>query len=204
MTVGFYHAGLDSELAAAMVASVRTHMAGVEVVQMTDINSLIVPGVDRVQAFDAGPIAHAVIEHYAACEGDWLFLDTDVLVRADVRHVFDQPFDIAVATREGTLKPDEVGTKFMASMPFNKGVVFSRSQMFWQEALAWLNDRPTKDHAWMGDQKAVNAVIASGAFAVRVLPAAFNYPPKRRREDVSGQHVLHFKGPRKAWMLERA
>jgi hypothetical protein len=54
---------------------------------------------------------------------------------------------------------------------------------------------------WMGDQAAMCDTIAAGRYDVSILPAAFNYPPKDPHEDLSGQAIAHFKGPRKAWML---
>ncbi len=151
-----------------------------------------------------GPVALNSLEAYAISgAGDWLFVDTDVEIRSDVRHVFDDPdFDVAVATREGTLLDKEVGTKFMARMPFNKGAVFSRCSAFWKAAAAHLRTLKPEQQAWMGDQVAVNHVIGSGQFRVKVLSNAYNYPPKSKTDDVSQKHILHFKGPRKAWALE--
>jgi hypothetical protein len=161
------------------------------------------PGVDVQQFTGAGPLALAVLEAYASVDGDWLFLDTDVLVQNGdaVRRVFDQDFDVAVATREGTLKTSEVGTKFMRANPFNKGAVFSRSQAFWHAAAARCRELSPTRQAWMGDQIAMNHVIGSGAFRVHVLPAAFNYPPQSKDENLQDVVIAHFKGKRKSWMV---
>jgi len=205
--VGFFHAGpspVHLELAQVLIRSVRRAMPGVPIVHLTDIDTPPIAGVDDVRRRPAGPIAMSVLEHYAGCYGDWLLVDTDVVVRRDVRAVFDLTFDIAVATREGTFKPSEIGTKFMKSMPFNKGVVFSRNPAFWAAAAKALREASEKQQSWMGDQRAMNDIIATARFFVRVLTNAFNYPPKRRDEDLSDKYVLHYKGPRKAWMLELA
>lgn len=188
MKVGFYHTGPPSPYAAAMVASVRRVMPDVDVAQL--------PAPD-------GPIARAVLEAYASVEGEWLFVDTDVILQEDVRSIFDQPFDVAVATREGTFRPGEDGSKFMTRMPFNKGVVFSRSQPFWRAALDRITEMKPAAQGWMGDQQAMCDVIASGAFRVVTLPNRYNYPPQFRGEPVADKAALHFKGPRKPWMLER-
>lgn len=207
MKVGFFHAEIGAasqhlELARFLVKSVRRTMPGVPIVHFTDSHTPTLEGVDGVQRRATGPIALSVLEHYASVEGDWLFVDTDIIVRRDVRHVFiDSPFfDIAVATREGTLRQSEVGTKFMAAMPFNKGAVFSRSPRFWRAAANSLAGAAAKRQSWMGDQRAMNDLIASGAFNVRILDAGYNYPPKFIGQDVRAHHILHFKGPRKAWM----
>lgn len=206
MTVGVFHVGpmapQTATLARLLCASIRRAMPGVEVVHFTDEVTAPIPSADRVSRMPAAPFGLALTAHRAACRGPWLFLDTDTRVQRDVRDVFDDAsFDVAVATREGTLKPSEVGSKFMARMPFNAGVVFSQSPLFWESARQWLLTQPEKVGGWMGDQKALNAVIATRRYAVKVLPASYNYPPKSRHEALSARHIVHFKGPRKPWGL---
>lgn len=206
MTVGFYHAGPPSAHAAAMVASVRRVMPAVEVAQFSPPDTAMVPGVAAVRHMPVQPkIARAVIEAYATVSGEWLFLDTDVLVQQDVSEVFRQAFDIAVATREGTFKDAAEETSgLMARMPYNKGVVFSRSSLFWANALVAIDGLKDGAQHWMGDQQAFCNVIAGGAFTVLTLPNTYNYPPKSQHEDVRDKACVHFKGSRKAWMLGRA
>jgi hypothetical protein len=209
MTVGFYHRdegdARQAALAASMVSTVTRAMPGVPIVQFTTADSAIVEGVAQSLAIGGErPLALDRLVHYATCDGEWLLLDTDVVVQEDVRAVFhDERFDVAVATRDGTLRPEEVGSKFMATMPFNMGAVFSRSAAFWTAAIREIEALPVSRRHWMGDQAAMNAVIASGAFRVRVLSNRFNYPPQHRHEDVSDKAILHYKGPRKTWLLER-
>lgn len=182
--------------------SVRHTLGAVEVVHFTDEQTFAIAGADTVIRRPTTAVALACVEHYAECQGDWLFVDTDVLIQRNVSHVFDEPFDIAVATREGTLKDSEVGTKFMDAMPFNKGAVFSRSPQFWRAVVDRCRQFAPKRQQWMGDQRAMCDVIASGVFAVKVLPARFNYPPKSPREDWRQQAIVHLKGPRKQWVLK--
>ncbi len=210
MRVGFYHVGESVQhlrLASRLVESVRAVMPSAGVIAFTDpateLAVVTMLEVDARMVLPGGPMALRCLEAFASAEGDWLFVDTDVELRSDVRQVFDDSdFDIAVATRQGTLLDKEVGTKFMARMPFNKGAVFSRCQAFWMAAADHLRTLKPELQAWMGDQVAVNHVIASGHFKVKVLSNAYNYPPKHRDEDVRGKHILHFKGPRKEWALE--
>lgn len=211
MRVGFFHVETADRpsgipFASRMVRSVRAAMPGAAITQFTrldDVERHRVPDVDQLIVRPAAPMALAVLEAYASAgAGEWLFLDTDVVVQHDVRDVFSDPeFDIAVATREGTLKPKEIGSKFMAGMPYNKGVAFSRTGAFWSAAAARLRAATAADQAWMGDQRATNDTIATGTFRVKVLPNHYNYPPFKRTENVSAKAILHFKGPRKAWML---
>ncbi len=208
MRIGVFHiGGTDAHraVAALMLASARRAMPTVPVWHLTDATTPALDGFDGMERQAVSPhVALACLEAYAACDGEWLFVDTDVLIQRDVRHVFDQAFDIAVSERAGTLKDCEVGTKFMAANPYNKGAVFSRCSEFWRQASELLRGRSEKQQAWMGDQRAMCDVIASDRYRVQVLPNDYNYPPKSRDEDVSGKAVLHFKGPRKAWLLARA
>lgn len=205
MKIGFFHTGesaVHRRMAALLIGSARRVMPGVEVVQLTDASTTPMQDVDAVQIYPPAPLALAVLEAYARCDGDWLLVDTDVVIQKDVRHVFEEPFAVAVADREGTLKAKEVGTKFMTSMPYNKGAVYSRSTTFWKAAADQLRLWPTKQQEWMGDQKAMCAIIRTGRFAVRVLPNTYNYAPLRRDEDVSDKAIVHYKGERKSWLLE--
>lgn len=205
MTVGFYHAAptVTPHVAFAerLIASVRQAMPGVAIWHFTDLETPAIAGVDYVDRYRwASAVALARMQSYAR-PGEWLFVDTDVIVQRDVRHVFDQPFDVAVATREGTLKPTEVGTKFMAAMPYNMGAVFSRCALFWAKAVERMATYSAKRQKWMGDQQALNDTIRDGGFSVAVLSNAYNYPPVSRDDDVRDKAILHFKGPRKAWMV---
>jgi hypothetical protein len=212
VNVGFYHAGESEQhlrLVRRLIDSVDMYMPGVGAVAFTEpvgdfLVAMLAP--DMRVLMPPGAVALCCLEAFASVFGDWLFVDTDVEIRSDVRHVFeDKDFDIAVATREGTLLEKEVGTKFMARMPVNKGSVFSRSQAFWQACAEYCRTLPDKQQNWMGDQVAVNYVISSGQFKVKILPNAYNYPPKSKTDDLSGKHIVHYKGPnRKKWALEGA
>lgn len=222
MNVGFYHVGRGDEREARariglMVASVRRGIPSALITQFTDLTTARIKGIDDIVRRNVLPIALGCVDAYASVTGEWLFLDTDVVVQSDVRGVFYQLlegpprgrvmpayFDIALADRRGTLREADTG-KSIRQMPFNKGVVFSKSQAFWiavQQRLAELSE---KRQGWMGDQQAMCDTIASGLFNVRVLPSTYNYPPHRHDEDVRDKHILHFKGKeRKAWMCDYA
>jgi hypothetical protein len=211
MNVGLFHIGstgtIHDRLAAIAIASVRRVMPRAPIVHLTNLESPALANVDEVWRRPASaPVALACLELYASLPvGNWLFLDTDTVMQHDVSHVWSAWFDIAVAKRDGTLKPSEVGTKFMARMPYNKGVVFSRSQAFWRAAVEKCQQMKPARQAWMGDQQAMNDVIAEWRFGVHGLDSRYNYPPKRADEPLFDKAIVHYKGPnRKAWMLERA
>lgn len=210
MNVGFFHAGRGDERQArariaVLLQSVRAALPGVPVAHFTDLTTAPVKGADVVLRRNVLPIATARVDAYASVSGEWLFIDSDVIVQVDVRRVFDQVFDVALADRRGTLRPEDAEGKCVTAMPYNSGVIFSRSPAFWQAALVRIAELSVKRQGWMGDQQAMCDVIASGAFDIKVLPSTYNYPPHRHDENVSDKAILHFKGrSRKDWMLDHA
>jgi len=86
-------------------------------------------------------------------------------------------------------------------MPYNTGVMFSRSKSFWVDCLDWLRDKPESLQQWYGDQYAVAAIAGNGSYQVKELPCdKFNWSPNSR-EDTSDARIWHYKGAvRKKWM----
>lgn len=211
MTIGFFTVlRRDPQhyvLADILVRSVRAVMPDVELVHFTDDTSPGVPGVDRVQRGPGGRLLQRRLEVYAACDGDWLLLDTDIVVQHDVRHVFARSvtFDVALADRNWNLVKDHY--KYSTEMPFNTGVVFQRSGRFYARALQiWTTyDREKQGH-WWSEQWAVADAAREGRFVVDVLPGmVYNRPPALIDEDLSDAAIVHYKGPiRKLWMTQRA
>lgn len=190
--------------ASALVATVRAVMPDVEIVQLTDERTPIVARVSRVERRAHGPMLNARLNHYAACEGDWLLVDTDVLVRRDVRDVFDDPaFDVALTDRHWAHVPQD--ETVLHTMPFNTGVVFSRSSAFWRDVLAVWQGYPQEAQDWLSEQRAVYAVVRTGTYRIKILPGmVYNYPPVSASDDTTDPAIEHYKGPRKAWLSTRA
>jgi hypothetical protein len=188
-----------------LVRSARYFMPCVELVQLTDEKSPVVPGVDRVVRLPHGPMLERRLEHYAACQGEWMLFDTDTVLQQDVRSVFDQPFDVALTDRQWSHVVQS--QEFMRDMPFNTGVCFSRSPAFWQAVLeTWRGYTLDQQGDWMSEQRAVAEVVRRDVFTVMVLPGmVYNYPPTTKTDEgLATAAVCHFKGKRKAWMIERA
>lgn len=189
--------------AQALVESVRRVMPGVTVLHLTDTDSPAVLNTHAMRLPD-GPMLERRLEHYAACSGATLFLDTDTSVTRDVRDVFDDPhFDIAIADRHWAGIPQ--GDAVMHTMPFNTGVVFSRSPEFWQETLRVWRGFPKEQKDWMSEQRAVYQVIRTGRFRVKILPGeVYDYPPRTQDDPCTGAAIVHYKGPeRKRWLTEQ-
>lgn len=214
MKVGFftvYHgdpmpeATMHLILADLLIESVRRTMPGVEIHQLTDLNSPALLGVDGVHRLKSRPMAELCVEHYASVQGDWLFVDTDVVIQQDVREVFKLPFDVAVCDRDGTLVPGEEELDFIKATPYNLGVVFSRNPEFWKAVLARMETMPKARKEWMGNQYAACDVIAEGRFHVQILPGLFyNYAAHNTKDRGEEAMIQHYKGPfRKQMALER-
>jgi hypothetical protein len=153
--------------AALLVREVRQVMPSARIVQLTDQRTDRLPGVDDVRRCEHGPMLQRRMEHYAACDGEWLLVDTDVSVRKDVTDVFEHGgFDVALRV--------------------------------------WLGyEESARD--WMSEQRAVYAVVRSGRYRVKILPGAiYNNPPATEADEHPDAALVHYKGPRKAWMTKRA
>ena len=203
-TVAFQHT-IHMVLADMMIRSVRKSMPRVPIIQFTDMVSPAIVGVDDIERRPSKPSAVLCVEHYAACEGDWLVVDTDVLIQKDVRHIFDSKFDVAVCDREGTMVPGEPGSDIMEEMKYNIGVVFSRNPGFWLEVLAEMNSIRPDQQEWMGNQVAACRVIYSNRYNIKTIPGGvYNRPPLNLKDRCEDACIIHFKGPkRKTMMLER-
>lgn len=180
-------------------------MPAVAITQLTDLDTPAVPGVDHVRRLPPGPMLERRLEHYASCPAgeDWLLLDTDISVRADVSDVFPPtPFDLALADRHWPHLPQ--GDQMLLTMPFNTGVCFTRNSQFWADVLATWRSYPASKRDWLSEQRAVYSVVRSGNYLVRILPGMiYNYPPKDDKDDCTDAKLVHYKGPRKAWLTDR-
>lgn len=207
MNVAFLCAGFDRGAepyvaADFLIRSIRRLMPRAKIVQCTDMDSPKVVGVDSVQRLPRQPLALWSATHYGALgDGDWLCTDTDVVIQKPVDHVFDDEFDLAVATREGTYLPGEIESEFMKSMPYNSGVVFTRKAHVWKEICASM---PDDDATWYGIQKTIPALMATGRIRVKILDSTYNFPPRSADDEVSNKAIVHYKGPwRKKVLITR-
>lgn len=198
MNIGFYLTQDDRfgyVYADYLVRSVRTHLPGVEITQFTDTKSPALWSIDHVQRLPSQPLCLARALHYSSVSGDWLFLDTDCVIESGVvRAVFDQLFDIAVTDRNW---PNSLP---MPDMPYCTGVVFSRSQRFWQEMYRMESEMSVEDQKWYAEQKSIAQLLPS--FRHVILPGAiFQLPPDDA--EIPSSVISHYKGPRKQFLMRR-
>ena len=201
LNITFLHVGKDSTLPTKMVASVKEVMPNANIVQLTDENTPIIKGVNTViRKKYNGLIMLFRLEHLASLRGNWITLDTDMIIKKDLSHVFNQDFDVALTRRYGSII-DADGDDIVKIMPYNAGVMFSKNHEFWIEALNKLKSLDRKTHEWYGDQLAIKLIVDEHNYKVLELSCdEYNYTPqdKEERKDV---YVYHFKGQRKDWMM---
>ena len=204
MIVAFLHVGTDTRLPTKMVEHVRRVMPQHQVLHMTDSETPAIEGVSRRQEipYDGSRLMTYRLQHLAELAEPAIILDTDVIVQADLSAVFDKDFDVALTKRKGRILYG--GRDIVKSMPINSGVMFSRSQQFWVDCYELCKKAPQDIQRWFGDQLAISAVYKGGRYSVLELPCSkFNYTPATQDEDVSAKFAVHYKGPRKEWMLAR-
>ena len=207
MKIGFFAQDIGPQskpilaMADRMIASAKSVMPDVEIYHLTDGFTKSPKGVtDTIRICGSMPMAVRRMTLHSMCVGDWLFVDTDIIFRKSVEHVFDDPFDVALTDRNGTITHEADYAKLM---PYNIGVVFSRNPEFWTMVKGYLVQMPEKYQQWEGDQRIVCELMKHNhGFDVKIIPGAiYNYPPKRA-DDPQDAAIMHYKGNRKKWLLE--
>jgi hypothetical protein len=197
MIVGFLHARQDPKYAKKMIESVKKVLPYVDIVQWTDEDTPQIEGCRIVRrSWDRRNPMIFKMNFLAEQDENVLVLDTDVILKADVSSVFALPFDVALTWRDGPIRDPE-GNDLTKIMPFNCGVMFSRSSRYWQACLEWCAIHSVD--SWYADQLAVANV--KGFDVLKLHCDNFNYTPRSQDEDVSGRLAIHYKGKRKEWML---
>jgi hypothetical protein len=191
----------DCPYAARMVACLKG-VNDCPVVQMSDLHTPKVAGVDEVIRLPFRiPLMPYRLKHLANFpHTELLVIDTDVIAKAPIGNVWAKPFDVALTVRDYPLH-NGVGAEL--DMPFNTGVMFSRSQAFWQESYEWLMTQSAERQRWYGDQLAVAEVAKRGTYNVLSLSCdEYNWSPNSR-SDTSNAKFWHYKGAvRKKWIYE--
>lgn len=210
MRVGFLHIDIPSqttefrELATRMVKSVLEHMPFTEIVQMSDFNTKPIPGIDGLRPLTIGEdFMPYRLRHLAEFEGEAIFLDTDIIVRRNLREAFNEQFDVGLTKREYQILHRKTGEDIAKAMPYNTGVMFSRKPDFFWEAYKYCKSLPQEKQQWWGDQISVNHIAKQGNYSIHEFPCEiWNRVPVRVDDYKPETYVTHYKGDkRKAWML---
>lgn len=216
-TIGIFYVELGLEdmrdLARIAIEQVRRVVPEARIVQFSNQGDKILPGVNEIQRlYCAGMgLMEARIKLFSKYEGEILLIDPDVWMQKDPFEVFeDEKFDVALTRRDENVKlviKDEgkpLSGDMAKVMPYNTGVMFSRNPKFWTAVLERMKSMSMESRNWFGDQIAVKKVAESRRFKVLELPCnQYNFSPTKKEEDVSDKIMVHYKGNRKAMMLER-
>lgn len=129
---------------------------------------------------------------------DVLLTGADCILKADPSTVFEQDFDVAFTTHP------------FSDCILNTGAIFVRKganvAWIWEEALKICGEE------WGDDQislaKVVGATLEHGLYErngtkIRFLPLhPWNVAPENPDDVCAGAAILHFRGPRKSWMVD--
>lgn len=210
VVIGFLYVGRVSNIPQIMVASVRAAMPHANIVQMTDLDTEKIVGVDDVirKRWDQKFLMPYRLMHLKEFPpANAIFLDADVVVQKDLRCLFQDEFDIGLTYRDETDPSLRKSPEAYRMMPFNAGVMLSRASGmdFWAEAYNVCLAMPEDRRLWFGDQLAIKEVAARSTLKVNQYPCAiYNYSPSRWDEDLRDKFVIHYKGKnRKIWMQDQ-
>jgi hypothetical protein len=134
---------------------------------------------------------------------DTIFVGADCVLARDPAEVFDMPFDVAFTTGH------------FSDCILNTGAIYVRggvdARPIWAKAFAAMGEE------WGDDQKALATVVDPIEVATNVrasnrsvcglsvlfLPVdPYNLAPEYPDDDCTRGVILHFRGPRKAWMVD--
>lgn len=169
------------------VRMARRFSRGVKIVQMTDMETVEIAGVDECVRSESGELGGWYFRAMAEFpHREFLRVDYDVVVREDVSDLFRHDFDIAIAKeRNGHM---------------NNGVVFVKTPEFFDVAAAFYAHH-TKRNGWTDIENATQLAIDSGSFKVKKLPPEiYNHIPDGTILPVA--QIIHFKGALKSSMSD--
>ncbi len=191
--------GVHWDIAKHLIASAKK--LNLSIFQLTDDTTPACEGVDGVIRLGGTiPMAVRRMTLQSMLAGEWLFVDTDVVIQKDPSNVFRKDFEIALTDRIGSLWEHAAGVK---DMPYNTGVSFSRSPGFWARVVDRLKALPPPLQEWCGDQLVICQMQKAGLVKARILPGlTYNFTPAKQEDSRDHAAIVHFKGNRKAWLAD--
>ena len=176
----------QKDLGALFVRFARKSHPKANIIQLSDMKTSEIEGIDscyRAPMEALGLWYFDVMNDFQ--EREFLRVDYDCMIRADVSEVFEYEFDIAIAKEDAKI--------------MNNGVVFVRDREIYKYARKMYMENTGQDN-WQDIQKAMSMAIDSGLFRVKRVPSEiYNYVYKRK-EVAEKAKIVHFKGDRKVFM----
>lgn len=205
-----------------MFDSAELFNPGCKKVVLTDLNTPIsLPPEIEIHRFNVNPselkyaIVKSRIEYLKKSGGSShiIFLDSDILIQANLASTFQQEFDVAVSYREDkNLPPINCGVM----MVHQKGC--EAGQRFFEKVYQTIqNQTYSFKHLWHSEQLAISAMIGKQNMLERksdllivegirilLLPChSYNYSPPTSQPInayIPNKKLVHFKGLRKIFM----
>jgi hypothetical protein len=219
-TIVFMHVGPDVQLPTIMLRSMRRHNPGLRVIQVADMQSPMIDGVDETvrRPLTDSNIMLFRMRCFAAvpASGPTWYLDTDMICNKTLAFADETQPAVAVCRREfdrnavfnhrfrGMDFSEYEGRTLGSLYPYVGCATLLDNSNFWTDCLEDMEALAPKFHHWYGDQEAIRNVVASGRHEVAALPESlYACLPEYETPDVVPT-ISHYKGARKRLMLERA
>lgn len=191
MKIAFYLDSADPEflrMADIAIAAARKNVPGAIIVHLTTEAGPKIAADEEIRVKASSHYTRSRAVAQSEIEGDALIMDVDMLIRADVSPVWQLDFDIAIP---------EVADPYVR---YTGGLMFCRCPEFWRE---W-----SKSSAWDGPFNSRKWLQAFGEFVdrwpgkvLRLQESVYEALPVKG-EAPHGAMIVHYRGPRKKWMLE--
>lgn len=218
-TIAFMHTGEHTQQPTLMTRSFRLHNPTFRIVQVTDLGSPAIEGVDDVVR---SPMTDSNIMLFRMrCfanlepEGPTWFLDTDMLCNRPLQ--LEEPdTGAAVCLREfaketifnhrfGGMDMSEYAGRTLGSIyPYVGCATYLNNSSFWADCLENMEGLDPKFFNWYGDQEAIRNIVESGKHKVSMLRERMYACLPEHAAQVSDPYIFHYKGQRKGEMLKRA
>lgn len=205
------------EYAPIMLESVRKHLPNAHVIHITYPDHEALEGVDEVLRVEKcwpdkltqyrdkkqGELDRAdwLSEIYADIlqrGKNCLFIGTDVVIQKDINKVFQLDFDVASSRYPRYTRTDGA---FCWDVQFAKPSAVE----FYRDVTKYYQSRPEIQDMGEGIQTSTTMVSDCGKYKVLNLDFDdFCNTPENEADDVSKAAIVHYRGPRKQWMIKRS
>ncbi len=202
MNIVFYYISKDVPVYAEyFMKSLRQFMPKANVVQVTDLDSPRIAGVDDVRRFETREYCRKTVNGLGfellskLNLRKMIFVDPDMMFTENIEYLFEGDFEISIATR---MRKDHMKRWFKKKYPYNSLIVLKTGR-FWKDccdALAGFRA------SWYSNMGAVAKVVDSGKYSVNLLSGnLYNKVPQSETDFDRKAKVFHFKGTnRKEYM----
>lgn len=221
-TFVFFHVGDDIAMPQAMVASLRAHNPGAEIIQVTDDTTPVLDGVtwsvvtegDRAHLMEWRTRGFAEL----GLPDTAMYLDTDMIVHKPI-HPDDLLGDAHIAVcrrhfgRAGIFNPSQRGQDYSEYAgktmdevyPYLGCCTITASSAAWEELTDLYAELPPKYHVWYGDQEVLREYVQSlPATWVEYLPESHYACLPEYLPQFPHPAIVHYKGKRKALLTANA